>query len=54
MITIGKHTFEDEAARAADYRRRVGPMQPMYTVGRNQTKNYCEWAKWLLAQYLNR
>ena len=27
MIQLGRYTFESEAHRAADYRRRVGPLR---------------------------
>lgn len=34
MIQLGRYTFESEAHRAADYRKRVGPLQKLRTVQR--------------------
>ena len=57
MITMGRYTFEDEAARAADYRRRVGPLKipRTNTVERPDPDMTCaQWLDWLRDEYVKR
>ena len=54
MITLGRYTFKDEAARAADYRRRVGPLKipRTNTVERPDPDMTCaQWLDWLRSNH---
>ena len=54
MIRIGTYTFASEAARAADYRSRVGPMQPTRNIERPQPDQSCaSWLTYLRTRYLD-
>jgi hypothetical protein len=57
MITLGRYTFKDEAARAADYRQRVGPLKRprTNTVERPDPDMTCaQWLDWLREEYERR
>lgn len=54
MIQLGRHTFASEAARAADYRIRVGPMQKVRTVkGPHVATSCASWLTYLRTRYID-
>ena len=54
MIRLGTYTFADEAARAADYRTRVGPIQRTRTVKADHCATSCaSWLTYLRTRYLD-
>lgn len=55
MITLGRYTFNDEAERKADYRRRVGPLRRprTNTVERPEPElTLAEWLAYIKAAHL--
>ena len=54
MIRLGRYTFPDEQARAADYRVRVGPMQKVRTVkGPHVATSCASWLTYLRTRYID-
>jgi hypothetical protein len=53
MIQLGRYTFADEQARAADYRTRVKPSRVITVKGDHCATSCASWLTYLRTRYLD-
>ena len=53
MIRLGRYTFPNEQARAADYRARVGPIRVTTVKGPHLATSCASWLTYLRTRYID-